>query len=384
MPPHREARSALAWCSHDLVRTKSPAPYTLNYLRVLRMSNALFPPSCLPPSFPPSLRLCSLSDLLRSEKSGGSSKPPAPLPDDGDAQEVAAAALPSSNSGLGVTTGPTALQDMGVAEAVGDDGSEPPSLPESMESTPKAGNNKGPKSLDDLVVLARTPAEALALGGQTAEDLRGLDALLSARKEDAGVGGDDGDEESDWDQDMSSHGSFSGRPAARSGQPRAPAAIGIPDASTPTKAPSSSKVAESPQSEPWDTPTPSKAGKEEPSEGSDWDATESPALASLGAAGRGRGRASTPLGVGDTSASGSDWDAKEFESPVPAKGGAKQGGDDKDDDAMLREELAALDDGSEEEEEEVDMDAVADLLGDNTAQAQARRKDMEQKKAVRM
>jgi len=96
------------------------------------------------------------------------------------------------------------------------------------------------------------PPQALALGGQTLKDLKGLDKLLSAKKgggggEGGGGGGhtnEDSDRvESDWDADMSSHASpqLSGR-ASRLGEGgkgggggsmlalrKAPAALLLPD-----------------------------------------------------------------------------------------------------------------------------------------------------------
>ncbi len=137
-----------------------------------------------------------LSELLReSDKSGKDSDVGASgaFPDEEDEKDIK---LPSPK--ISISAGARAEQGQGQTGqgGDGDDNSEPPSLPTSMQSTPKAASTRG-MSVDEIL----HPSQALALGGQTAKDLKGLDKLLAkaAPSQDGGK-----DEESDWDLDMSS------------------------------------------------------------------------------------------------------------------------------------------------------------------------------------
>jgi hypothetical protein len=141
-----------------------------------------------------------LSELLReSDKHSRDSDAGASgaFPDEGDEEEEEEdIKLPSPK--ISISADPGAEKGQGQAGRGGeeDDNSEPPSLPTSMQSTPKAASTRG-MSVDDIL----HPSQALALGGQTAKDLRGLDKLL-AKAAPSQEGGKD--EESDWDLDMSS------------------------------------------------------------------------------------------------------------------------------------------------------------------------------------
>ena len=145
-----------------------------------------------------------LSELLREgdkDKDSDSGVSAAmPLNDDDDVaeEEEDDIRLPSPKISISAGSGAREHEAQGQREdgEGGDGDSEPPSLPTSLQSTPKAASAQAMKVGDIL-----HPSQALEIGGQTAKDLKGLDKLLAktAAPQDGGEA-----DESDWDLDMSS------------------------------------------------------------------------------------------------------------------------------------------------------------------------------------
>jgi hypothetical protein len=344
-----------------------------------------------------------LSELLRENIKGGS-KPASRassfasktasmkgaaqhLEDDDDLDEIV---LPSPKIELAAGSAGQ-RQPQTRKEEKDDDGSEPPSLPSSMQSTPKSDKNFG--GINQIL----HPSQALALGGQTVKDLRGLDKILSSKKASLD------DEESDWDQDMSSAsaghdlshdsplpsgraGKFKLEGGGSKGAPRErPPALVVP--SDPVVPRASSKAAsaaanDTPRSDSWDTPTPTPAKSvglgDGASEGSDWDAAESPALPSLGRSITKK----TTAGVASARSVAasdvlSDWD----ESPAPNKGKSKQIEENDKEDGLDKSDAQSVD-----WDEEEDLDGIAALLGgglrskEEIAKENEKAKELEAKK----
>lgn len=138
-----------------------------------------------------------LSELLGEgdkDKASDSEAPASILGSDDEAKDDGIN-LPSPKITASVAIGAQQQQSQGVVER-DVDSDEPPSLPTSLQSTPKSGSARAIK-VDDIL----HPSQALAIGGQTTKDLQGLDKLLAKGAPPQGKGDDD---ESDWDLDMSS------------------------------------------------------------------------------------------------------------------------------------------------------------------------------------